>query len=152
MKTLGNQIDKTALLRRLQQLQPDSQRRWGKMSAHQMVCHLTDSFKASMGEKQVSSISNLLSRTFVRWIALYAPLRWPHGFPTRPEMDQEQGGTPPEDFNRDVDALVVMIERFSNPDRDFQWYRHPAFGEMSERDWLRWGYLHTDHHLRQFGL
>jgi hypothetical protein len=152
MKTLGNQIDKATLLRRLQQLQPGSQRRWGKMSAHQMVCHLTDSFKASIGEKQVSSINNLLSRTFVRWVALYGPLRWPHGFPTRPEMDQERGGTPPDDFNRDVIALIVMIERFSNPNRDFQWHRHPAFGEMSERDWLRWGYLHTDHHLRQFGL
>jgi hypothetical protein len=25
------------------------------------------------------------------------------------------------------------------------------FGPMSERDWMRWGYLHADHHLRQFG-
>jgi len=28
---------------------------------------------------------------------------------------------------------------------------HPIFGGMSERAWLRWAYLHTDHHLRQFG-
>jgi hypothetical protein len=28
---------------------------------------------------------------------------------------------------------------------------HPIFGAMSAGDWLRWGYLHMDHHLRQFG-
>jgi hypothetical protein len=29
---------------------------------------------------------------------------------------------------------------------------HPIFGALSARDWLRWGYLHADHHLRQFGV
>ena len=28
---------------------------------------------------------------------------------------------------------------------------HAMFGTMSPEDWMRWGYLHTDHHLRQFG-
>jgi len=28
---------------------------------------------------------------------------------------------------------------------------HPIFGQMTRAEWLRWGYLHTDHHLRQFG-
>jgi hypothetical protein len=45
-----------------------------------------------------------------------------------------------------------MIERLTSAERDFQWGRHPLFAEMSERDWMRWGYLHVDHHLRQFGL
>ena len=152
MKTLANETDKTDLLRRLQQLTSDSQRRWGKMSPHQMVCHLTDSFKAATGEKPVSLRSNFVSRTVVRWIALYLPLRWPHGVPTRPEMDQDKGGTRPVDFDRDVGQLELVIERFSSAPKDFQWHRHPLFDEMSERDWLRWGYLHTDHHLRQFGV
>ena len=25
-------------------------------------------------------------------------------------------------------------------------------GTLSEAAWLRWAYLHTDHHLRQFGV
>ena len=29
---------------------------------------------------------------------------------------------------------------------------HPVFGPMTRGAWLRWGYLHTDHHLRQFGV
>ena len=35
--------------------------------------------------------------------------------------------------------------------RGAPWPRHPIFGRMSQRAWLRWAYLHMDHHLRQFG-
>lgn len=153
MKTIANEMDKSLLLSRLRQLKTDSTRRWGKMTPHQMICHLNDSFKSVIGERDVSPRkSNLLTRTVVRWIALYAPFKWPHGVPTMPENDQERGGTPPEDFKRDVDGLVTMIARVTSSPRDFQWRRHPLFGEMSERDWTRWGYLHVDHHLRQFGV
>jgi hypothetical protein len=153
VKTLGNETDRQGLLQRLQQVSPDSRRRWGKMTPHQMICHLNDSFKSVIGEREVGSRnSNLLTRTVVRWIALYAPLKWPHGVPTMAENDQQRGGTPPEDFKCDVDALASMIERVTCPQKDFQWRRHPLFAEMSERDWMRWGYLHVDHHLRQFGV
>lgn len=29
--------------------------------------------------------------------------------------------------------------------------RHSIFGPMTSAEWLRWGHLHLDHHLRQFG-
>lgn len=153
MRSLANENDKNEILERLRRLKPDSQRRWGKMTAHQMICHLNDSFKSVIGERQVSvRKSNPATRTLIRWIALYAPLKWPHGVPTMPENDQERGGTPPEEFERDRDGLVEMIQRITNQQRDFHWRRHPLFDEMSERDWMRWGYLHVDHHLRQFGV
>ena len=47
-----------------------------------------------------------------KWIALYAPLPWPRGVKTRPEVDQEQGGTPPAEFAGDVVALVAACDRF----------------------------------------
>jgi len=150
MKTLNK--DKQEVLNRLRQVKPESQRRWGKMTPHQMVCHLNDSFRSMIGEREIAgSKANMLTRSVVRWIALYAPLKWPHGVKTMAENDQERGGTPPEDFQRDMAALTAMIERLTNAQRDFQWRRHPLFDEMSERDWMRWGYLHVDHHLRQFG-
>jgi hypothetical protein len=153
MKRLDNTADKEMLLDRLRQMTPASQRRWGKMTPHQMICHLNDSFKSVIGEREFyGDKSNLLTRTVVRWLALYAPFKWPHGVPTMPENDQAQGGTPPEDFQHDLDALALMIDRVTRAQRDFQWRRHPLFAEMSERDWMRWGYLHVDHHLRQFGV
>jgi len=153
MRTLANENDRRVVLARLRQVNSNSQRRWGKMTPHQMICHLNDSFKSVIGERELKGDkSNLLTRTVVRWLALYAPLKWPHGVPTMAENDQERGGTPPEDFQRDLDGLVSMIERVTRTQRDFQWGRHPLFAEMSERDWQRWAYLHVDHHLRQFGV
>ncbi len=152
MRTFANPQDKEDILVRLARVQSDHRARWGRMSAHQMLCHLNDSFLAVIGEKYVSPATGLLQRSVVKWVALYMPIPWPKGVPTRPEMDQFLGGSTPSEFERDRDVLVTLIERFSNSKRDFEWSQHPLFGRMPDPEWLRWGYLHTDHHLRQFGL
>jgi hypothetical protein len=61
------------------------------------------------------------------------------------------GGFPPDDFERDRTRVKELTERFCRTDRDWEWAAHPLFGPMSDQDWLRWGYLHADHYLRQFG-
>lgn len=152
MKTLGRPRDKAEILHRLESLRPDSVRRWGRMSAPQMVCHLTDAFQMGMGRRSVSHATGLLQRTIVKWVALYVPLRWPGGrLLTRPEIDQEAGGTRPGDFAADIIELEALVEMVTAPTRSFEWQPHPIFGPMSDSAWLRWGYLHVDHHLRQFG-
>lgn len=140
------------MLRRLRQVLPDSPRRWGKMSAHQMVCHLNDSFKLAIGERSISPASALLPGKLMKWFALYVPIRWPRGVPTMPEMNQNVSGTKPIEFETDVRELELLVERMTRLEKDFKWDRHPLFGAMPERDWLRLGYLHMDHHLRQFGV
>lgn len=152
MKTLARQRDRDEILHRLRKVRPDSARRWGRMSAHQMVCHLTDSFLAVTGQRPVSHATGVVQRTIVKWIALYAPLRWPAGIRTRPELDQELGGTRPSDFAADVAQLEALLELVTTPIGTAGWQLHPIFGRMSEAAWLRWAYLHMDHHLRQFGV
>ncbi len=53
MKTLGSADDKEEILRRMENVRPDSRRLWGKMSAHQMICHLSDGFRMYLGEKRL---------------------------------------------------------------------------------------------------
>ena len=151
MKTMARPRDKAELLRRLGHLRADSRARWGRMSAHQMVCHLSDSFRVAAGQKPVSSGVTWSRHTIVKWIALYAPMRWPPGIQTRPEIDQESGGTKPFDFSTDVAQLETLLEAFNGQGMRLNGAVHPIFGRMSETAWLRWAYLHTDHHLRQFG-
>ena len=151
MKTLARAADKIELLRRLRDVRPDSTRRWGRMSAPQMVCHLGDALLMALGRKEVSDVPGILNRTVVKWVALYAPLRWPPGIVTRPEIDQEVTGTRPCDFTTDVKEVAAFVALMTAPKTDFAWPSHPIFGKMTESDWLRWGYLHMDHHLRQFG-
>jgi hypothetical protein len=152
MKTLARHRDKAEILQRLQAVRPESVRRWGRMSAHQMVCHLSDSFRMALGQKPVSDASGRLQRTMVKWIVLYLPLPWPAGLLTRPELDQERGGTSPFDFAADVADLEALLDRVTTPQAAVDGRSHPVFGRMSKAGWLRWGYLHMDHHLRQFGL
>ena len=122
------------------------------MSAHQMICHLRDAFLMGTADVPVSDVSHVVNRTIVKWIALYVPARWPAGIATRPELDQVRGGgTPPAKFEEDVAALVALLDIVVTNPQFFDGRRHPIFGRLSRHDWLRWGYLHVDHHLRQFG-
>jgi hypothetical protein len=150
MKTLAELKDQNEIFQRLADVRPDSVRKWGRMSVNQMICHLSDSYQAGMGEKPVSPATTLVPRGLMRWLALYAPMRWPKGVPTRPEMEANKGGTRPLEFERDRADLIAVIQRFCDVKRE-NWAAHPMFGRISGADWLRWGYLHADHHLRQFG-
>jgi len=151
MKTMARAQDKEEIVRRLRTIRADSGRRWGRMSVHQMICHLSDSFLAVTGQRHVSPASGPLQRTVIKWIALYAPFKWPQGVPTRPEVDQEAGGTKPSTFAADVTQLEMLVELITTRKGCFG-PTHPIFGPMSEADWMRWAYLHMDHHLRQFGV
>ena len=151
MKTLARHRDKAEILQRVREVRPESARRWGRMSAHQMICHLSDSFRVVTGQKPVSHATSLLQRTIVKSIALYLPVPWPAGILTRPEIDQELGGTRPVDFAADVAELEALLEAVTTQTRTVDWQLHPVFGRMSDAAWLRWAYLHVDHRLRQFG-
>ena len=151
MKTLSDRACLKEILDRLSGVRADSPRRWGKMNAHQMICHLNDSLLVAMGQKTVSKAPSIIPRRLVKWIALYIPMRWPKGVPTRPEVDQQKQGTAPADFQADLDAVVSLTQEFVRAPRTFTFGTHPMFDEMTEADWMRWGYLHADHHLRQFG-
>jgi hypothetical protein len=150
MMTLARPPDRAEITRRLRTVRPQSAARWGRMSAHQMICHVGDALCMACGEKRVSPASGLLQRTIVKWTALYLPVPWPAGILTRPEIDQEAGGTRPADFASDVARVESLLERIAT-EPTIMISAHPIFGRMSQRAWLRWAYVHTDHHLRQFG-
>lgn len=145
MKTLLDDRDRDEVLHRLSKVRLDSQRRWGSMSAHQT----SDSFRASLGEKRISPSSTLFERTVYKCAALWVPVPWPHGVQTRPEMDQQQGGTQPVEFALDVEKLRALFDRFCGWKGEFA--PHAMLGQLSRTERMRHAYLHMDHHLRQFG-
>jgi hypothetical protein len=149
MSTLADSSARAACRERIQRLDPDAAPKWGRMTARQMVCHLNDSFRVGMGEKYASPAGSLLQRTLIKWVALRLPVKWPPRVQTRPEIEQGRGGTPPAEWEHDRAELLGLIDSFAGRQT---FGVHPMFGEMSQRDWLTWGYRHVDHHLRQFGV
>lgn len=148
MKNLKNSRDE--LGRRLAALHPDTPRRWGTMSVHEMICHASDLFRVALGEREARDKSGLLQRTLVKWYALRLPVRWPRNLPTLREVRAQAGGTPTGDFDEDRAELSRLMDRLLAADGRLP--PHPLFGPLSRNEWLRWAYLHTDHHLRQFGV
>jgi hypothetical protein len=151
MKNLYNSQDKIEIQARLDRIHSDSPRRWGKMTPAQMICHLSDSFRGPMGERPMPAAKNVRAPGFMKIMALYAPIPWPKGLMTMPEANQEIGGTRPAEFAADVVELRRLLERFTARPRIFTWTPHPLFLQMTDAQWMRWAYLHMDHHFRQFG-
>ena len=150
-KTLAHRVDRDEIMARLGAVHADSHRRWGRMTARQMVCHLADSCRAVLGLKRLERRDNWFTRTVVKWFALWGPLPWPKGVPTAPEVDQMTDGTKPSVFERDVADLRMLLQRLIDEADLVSRQSHSMFGHMTHAEWLRWAYLHTDHHLRQFG-
>ncbi|MGD0737442.1 MAG: DUF1569 domain-containing protein [Terracidiphilus sp.] len=151
MKTLRNATDKAEIVRRLAAVGPASERRWGRMSVGEMVCHLSDALQAAMGARKTSSRCNWFTRSLMKWVGLWGPIVWPHGVKTVPECEAGKGGTKPAEMESDLRTVRELLEGFAALPPTFAFPEHAIFGRMTYTEWMRWGYLHMDHHLRQFG-
>lgn len=138
------------LVTRLGKLHAQRPRAWGKMTAHETLCHLADSFSLALKERPFVPADTWFHRAVARRIALHTSLAWPRGVPTRPEVEQGRGGTRPSDFEKDRAKVIELLRRFASPEA--QCGSHPIFGDLTRDEWLVWGYRHTDHHLRQFAV
>lgn len=149
MKSLAEAAVLSEIRQRIGRLTPDSTRRWGRMSVGQAVCHLADGCRMALGEVPAGTPPR--GGAVRKLLALHLPVRWPRGIPTTREIDQVDGnGTRPATFDADVASLMALIDRCVTS-TDLDGRMHPVFGRMTRAEWLRWGYLHLDHHLRQFG-
>jgi hypothetical protein len=149
MKSIARAGDLEALIRRLAALEPTSEHRWGTLLPGEMLCHLGDVSSRILGRPGGPSRPR---RPLFKLIALYSPTRWPRGVRTPAEVDPRRDGSRPGEFERDRARAIDGLRALAQASASALPVSHFLFGPMSERDWKRWAYLHTNHHLRQFGL
>lgn len=156
MSTISKPAELEQLIRRLGELRPDTSRKWGTMTAAEMLCHLGDAtasvLKRGAGESEDASREPARNRPVLKWIALRSPLPWPQGLKTPAAVDPHAEGTKPGDFEVDRQRAIEGLRLFAQAPAADLAESHGAFGRMTRDDWHRWAYRHTDHHLRQFGL
>ena len=141
----------TAVRERMRRLTPDRRPLWGTMTPHEAVCHLSDALRHPLGDRPaVIPPGSWFRHVLLKWLVLWVIPRYPKGAKTKASFDPRREGTKPGDFARDVAELDALTKRFVAGASTIR-VEHTRFGPMRERDWLRWWWMHTDHHLRQFG-
>ena len=153
MKTVDDPQVRQSLIERLRRLTPDSKRRWGTMTPHEMLCHLGDATEMVLMIRPRDQPVPLRLRPMIKLLVLWNPMRWPRGWRTNPMHDPRDRGTRPTGFDADMNRVITAIEGLASAaDPNALEPAHGLFGMMSLADWQRWAFKHTDHHLRQFGL
>ena len=82
MKNLHDAAVRADVVRRLQALRPDSERKWGKMSVDQMLWHVGDALALSLGDLTVDAGKPPIPRALLKFIVLNLP--WSKNGPTHP--------------------------------------------------------------------
>lgn len=137
-----------SMLARLERLPPDAVRRWGKMTAAQMLAHCHQPLRVATGDLplQRSLVGLLFGRMAKKRLLGDRP--WQQGMPTAPEFRV----TDQRDFAKEKASLLALVRRFGEggPGALTQ-QPHPFFGPLTPDEWQALQWRHLDHHLRQFG-
>jgi DinB family protein len=145
-QSLWDRQTRRKLQSRLATLTPQTRRRWGKMSAPEMVTHLADSLRMAIGELPCAPTTTPLRYFPIKQFVVYwAP--WPKGAPTAPELIARV----PASWTTEITGLTALVDRVAARGPDGPFADHPAFGTLTGRAWGVLMYRHIEHHLRQFG-
>ncbi len=148
MKTLFDRATYEDTLRRVESLQPDSPRQWGKMSAAQMLEHNTRGLEMAIGRNYQKQA---LPGKMIGWMfrgQFVGDKPFGKNGPTGSEFVVH--GEP--DFLRTrekVNALLAELHAVGEKGCDGK--IHGFFGTMTGAEWGVTQFRHMDHHLRQFG-
>jgi hypothetical protein len=136
------------LLTRIDNLQPDAQRQWGKMDAAQMLAHCNATLAIPAGEatgKQMF-MGKVLGPFFKKVMIGGKPLK-PNS-PTAPNYIM----TGEKDFAQEKERLVALLKTVVARKDKLNGSVHLFLGKLTTEEWDGAIYTHTNHHLRQFGV
>lgn len=135
------------IFRRLDKLHSNSKPIFGKMNAHQMICHCSDQIRLALGTFKAEEYGKLKAKEVI------ALSKAGKTVPAAKGLGQvEGGGTKPTVFENDRMVLKQHVLEFSKLDEDFEFGIHPYFGKMNKEKWTRLTLYHLNHHFEQFGL
>ena len=150
MKQLFEPATAAEVKARLGHLRPDSERRWGTMSAAQAVEHCARGLEQALGDRRPPRmlVGRLLGWA-IKPLALGNDAPFRPNSPTVPELVVADA--------RDLDVararLIGLMDRVvaSGP-AGCTTHPHSFFGRLRPDEWGELMYKHLDHHLRQFGV
>jgi hypothetical protein len=149
MKNLFEPAHAKELTERLERVQPDSPRQWGKMTVPQAMAHCAIAMEWAVGDTVAPRM--MIGRVIGGLVGKMAvrnddPMK--RNAPTAPDL--RVAGE--RELATERARLIRLIDRFCAGGAErCTTHPHSFFGRMSPDEWAVLMYKHVDHHLRQFG-
>ena len=148
IKSVFNASSYEAIKNRIENLQPNAERQWGKMDIAQMLAHCCIPLEQGTGKVPFHDDSNFISRTLIKWVVLRSIKKGSFGknAPTAKSFyvtDERQ-------FTVEKQRLLATLAEFYEKGQNGHLMPHPAFGSFTKDNWGQLMHLHLHHHLTQF--
>ena len=133
---------------RIENLQINSPRMWGKMDVAQMMAHCNISLEVATGK--IHPKRTLLAKLIGGFLQGMLTNDKPMGksSPTHPTYVMADA----KDFAQEKNRFLELVKAFSEGgEASVTTSPHPFFGNITPQQWSSGTWKHLDHHLRQFG-
>lgn len=149
MPSLKNETDRTALLKRLDRVTPESKALWGRFDAARMMCHLGDALDEGLGRRTIPRLGPGLGPALLRHFPVKQLAIYVVPMPKSAKAPRELLAEKPGDFETNRRRVAQGIEEMAAMPRG-KAPDHFLLGRMSDAHWNALAWKHIDHHLRQF--
>ena len=148
MQTLFDAQTYQDIVRRVEALESDSARQWGKMTPAQALEHTSRALEMAIAKepKPQAFLGKLLGWTFRKQFLGEQP--FPKNSPTGPDFIVKHE---PDFGATKVRILALLGEFHALGERGCDGHSHRFFGPLTGEQWGQTQFKHVDHHLRQFG-
>lgn len=136
------------VMRRLENIQPNAERKWGTMTVDEMLHHLNLAFGSGLGYYTLPDVSDPQNRTAIKDYVLNVAKYFEPGTETAPTLKIDENKH--YDFSTEKHLLKEILEKAYHTKSDEEWGTHTLFGEMTREDWGKLIMIHTNHHFQQF--
>jgi len=150
MKSLLDKETLSEITNRFGNLDNQTNPKWGKMKASQMVKHCQISFEVLNGTVKMETKVSFIKKIIFSMMKplMYNDKPWRKNVPT-PKEFIISGEV---NFTNERETLLNLIHDFHKRKNQSEWPKHPVFGKFTGEQYGKMNYKHLDHHLSQFGV
>ena len=151
MQNVFDAKDAQNYINRINQLTPEAQRKWGKMSVDQVLAHMNVAYAFIFEpekQKKPSFIAKFLLSNFVK-PKIVNDKPYKQNLPTSPVFIIANQ----RNFEVEKKKLIGNIQRVQQLGSEaFEGKENMSFGKMTAQEWNNMLAKHLNHHLEQFGV
>lgn len=152
MKNIFEKSVTEEVIARIENLTPETQPQWGKMSVDQMLAHLCVTYEFVYTDKHDATKAKGFKKFIIKLLAknqVCGPKPYPKNGRTAPQFII----TDEKVFSDEKIRLIDFMNKVQQEgEAAFDGKESHSFGPLTKAEWNNMFYKHADHHLTQFGV